>query len=72
MAHTHTDPITPTGDVDGVNTAFVLPTTYAKVRYFVNGLEQLEDTDFTVSGTDLTVDPPPETGDVHWILGQIA
>ena len=71
MGHTHTDPITPTGTVNGVNTTFTLPATYIKVRYFVNGLEQLADTDFTVSGTALTVDPPPGTGDEHWILGQL-
>ena len=72
MAHSHTDPITPTGTVNGVNTVFALATTYARVRYFVNGLEQLEDTDYTVAGTVLTVDPPPETGDEHWILGEVA
>jgi len=71
MAHTHTDQIVPTGTVNGVNTVFTLPTTYTRVRYFVNGLEQLEDTDYTVSTTTLTVDPPPETGDEHWILGQL-
>ena len=69
MAHTHTDPIVPTGIVNGVNTIFTIPAIYTRVRYFVNGLEQLLDTDFTVSGTTLTVDPPPETGDEHWILG---
>ena len=71
MAHTHTGQLTPTGTVDGVNTVFTLAATYARVRYFVNGLEQLEDTDYMVSGTTLTVDPPPITGDEHWILGQL-
>jgi len=72
MAHSHTDQLTPTGTVNGVNTVFALATTYVRVRYFVNGLEQLEDTDYTVVGTVLTVDPPPETGDEHWYLGEIA
>jgi len=61
----------PTGTIDGANTIFTLPAEYTSVRYFLNGVEKTEGVDYTVSGTTLTVDPPPETGDEHWILCQL-
>lgn len=55
MSHTHSLYKTLTGAINGINKTFVLPTipVAGSVRIFVNGLEQLEGTDFTVSGTTI-------------------
>jgi len=73
MTHSHRVYVPLSGTIDGVNTDFELPEDPipGSVRVFVNGLEQLVDLDFTVSGRKITFASPPEPGDeifAHYLV----
>jgi hypothetical protein len=58
--------ITPTGDIDGVNADFTLAESPEIVKVYLNGVLQLQDTDYTFATNTITFTVPPETGD--WII----
>ena len=56
---------TPTGTIDGTNTTFTLahtPNPTTTLLIFLNGLKLRPTTDFSVSGTTLTMVKAPRTG----------
>lgn len=57
---------TPSGTVNGSNTAFTLAATPAtgSVKVYLNGLRQTLTTDYTVSGSTITFVTAPLTGDI--------
>jgi hypothetical protein len=57
---------TPTGSINGSNTAFTIANTpvAGSVRVYVNGLREKATTNFTVSGSTITMVTAPSTGDV--------
>jgi len=59
---------TPTGTINGTNTGFTLstvPSPSASLMLFLNGVEQLAGTDYTLSGNIITYAVAPATGDWH-------
>jgi hypothetical protein len=64
------EPQTLTGAVNGINTAFALPSAplAGTVRVFLNGLLQRPTTDYTISGSTVTfVVAPSSTGATDWV-----
>jgi hypothetical protein len=59
---------TPSGDINGVNTSYTLANTptAGTVMLYLNGLLQQEGAgnDYTISGTTITMESAPETGDI--------
>jgi len=57
---------TPTGDIDDINTDFVLANTpvSGSVKVFLNGIRQTVTTDYTISGATITFVTPPTSGDI--------
>ena len=71
-----TDPVIPTGAINGVgatgNRVYTLPTPSgypAASQYFINGFYKIYGTDYSISGSTLTVDTalPLQVGDNHVI-----
>lgn len=68
---------TPNGIVNGSNTAFTLsvaPSPVASLKLFVNGqLLTSGGVDYTLSGTDITLETAPPTGSVirAWFLSDV-
>ncbi len=60
------DEETPTGDIDDVNTDFVLANTpiAGSVKVFLNGIRYKVTEDYTISGATITFLTPPTTGDI--------
>lgn len=56
----------PTGAINGSNTAFTLENTpiAGSVKVYLNGLREKLTTNFTVSGSTITMLTPPSTGDI--------
>lgn len=57
----------PTGSVNGTNAVFTLanaPAPTSAIRLYLNGVRQLQGTDFTLSGKTITFTTPPTTGDI--------
>jgi hypothetical protein len=65
--------ITPTGNVDGVNAVFTVPT-YTSIEVYVNGQLQTLSTDYILGGTTVTFVPAsiPQSGDILtvWVFNQ--
>lgn len=56
----------PTGTINSTNKAFTLSKTPAgPILLFLNGVEQLDGTDYTLSGSTITYAAAPVTGDWH-------
>lgn len=62
---TYTANITPSGSINSSNTSFTLPDTptTGTVTLYLNGLQQVVGTDYTISGTTVTETIAPFTGD---------
>lgn len=59
--------VTPTGDVDGENATFVLPSAPNPADSLVfskNGVEQIQDTDYTLTDDTVVFVSPPEAGTI--------
>ncbi len=60
-----------TSQVDGVRTVFALggsPTSTAQTQVFFNGSKQAPTTDYTVSGSNLTMNFTPQVGDYLYVF----
>jgi hypothetical protein len=60
---------TPTGSINGSNTAFTLsstPAQAASVDLYLDGLYQRQGTDYTISGTSITMTTAPATSQNIW------
>src|SRR5215471_1680589 len=57
---------TPSGTMNGTNTSFTLTNTpiSGSLTLFLNGVEQVPTTDFTISGTTITYAVPPRSADL--------
>jgi hypothetical protein len=56
----------PSGTINGSNTAFTVvnaPNPSTSIRIYVNGVRLRPTTDYTISGTSLTMVWVPQTGD---------
>jgi hypothetical protein len=60
------DAETPTGDIDDLNDTFTLANTpvAGSVKVYQNGIRLKVTTDYTISGTTITFNTPPTTGDL--------
>lgn len=61
----------PTGTVNGINTAFVLPHTpsaAANVALYLDGGIQYQGTDYTISGKNITMTVAPATNQTLWAV----
>jgi hypothetical protein len=57
---------TPTGTMNGTNVTFTLSNApiSGSLTLFLNGIEQVPTTDFTISGTTITYTVPPRSADL--------
>lgn len=61
------DDETPSGTINGTNTSFTLanpPSPAASLLLFINGVLQIQGTDYTLSGSTITMSNAPTTGSV--------
>lgn len=54
---------TPTGTMNGTNLVFTIPVVPAEMQLFYNGIYQVETTDYTLTGTSITMTVAPVSGD---------
>ncbi len=57
----------PAGAIDGANSTYTLsqtPTSPASLKIHLNGLLQVNGTDYTLAGTTVTMSAAPLTGDI--------